>query len=48
VPRSQSPAAQGATAAQAAAAVSSCTANNGAPPAGFLPVGDGPVVGPKQ
>jgi CSLREA domain-containing protein len=48
VPGSQSPAVQSAIAAQAAAAVSSCTANNGTPPAGFVPVGDGPIVGPKQ
>jgi len=48
VPASQSPAALSAIAAEAAAAVSSCTANNGAPPSGYVPVGDGPVVGPKQ
>jgi len=48
VPASQSPAALSAGAAAAAAAMSSCTANNGAPPSGFVPVGDGPVVGPKQ
>jgi Bacterial Ig domain len=48
VPLSQSPAALSALAAQAAAAVSSCSANNGAPPAGYVTVGDGPVVGSKQ
>ena len=48
VSQSQSPAARSAVAAQAAAAVQSCGANNGTPPAGFVPVGDGPIVGPKQ
>jgi hypothetical protein len=48
VPKSQSPAIQSAIAAQAAAAAQSCTTNNGAPPPGFVTVGDGPVVGPKQ
>jgi hypothetical protein len=48
VPLNQTPASLSAIAAQAAAAVSSCTANNGAPPAGYVPVGDGPVVGSKQ
>jgi hypothetical protein len=48
VPKNQSAAAQGAVAAQAAAAVLHCGANNGAPPAGFVVVGDGPLVGPKQ
>jgi CSLREA domain-containing protein len=48
VPQSQSPAAKSVVAAQAAAAVQSCQANNGVPPAGFVSVGGGPVVGPKQ
>jgi hypothetical protein len=48
VPQSQSPAARAAIAAQAAAAVASCVAGSGTPPAGYVPVGDGPVVGPKQ
>jgi CSLREA domain-containing protein len=48
VSQSQSPAARSAVSAQAAAAVQSCEANNGAPPAGFVAVGGGPVVGPKQ
>ena len=47
VPASQSPTAKSAIAAAAAAAVASCNAS-GTPPAGFVPVGDGPVVGPKQ
>jgi CSLREA domain-containing protein len=48
VPQSQSPADIAAVTAQAAAAVQSCTAADGAPPAGFVAVGAGPVVGPKQ
>ena len=48
VPQSQSAASKGAVAAQAAAAVLYCQANNGAAPAGFVSVGGGPVVGPKQ
>jgi CSLREA domain-containing protein len=48
VPQSQSAAARGAVAAQATAAVQYCQANNGAPPAGFVAVGTGPVIGPKQ
>ena len=48
VPQSQSPAAKSVVAAQAAAAVQYCQVNNGAPPAGFVSVGGGPVVGPKQ
>jgi hypothetical protein len=35
-------------AAQAAAAQAYCQGNNGAPPAGYFVVGDGPIVGPKQ
>ena len=34
--------------AQAAAAKSFCEANNGAAPAGYFVIGDGPIVGPKQ
>jgi len=45
VPQSQSPAAQNAVAVQAAAAAQFCNANGGPPPAGFVPVGGGPVVG---
>jgi Bacterial Ig domain/Right handed beta helix region len=48
VPQSQSPAARAAAAAAGASAAQSCNANNGAPPAGFVVVGDGPIVGPKQ
>jgi len=48
VPENQSGAAQTAVAAQAAAAVLYCEANDGTPPAGFVVVGDGPIVGLKQ
>jgi hypothetical protein len=48
VPASQSPAARAAAAAAGATAAQSCNANNGAPPAGYVVVGNGPVVGPKQ
>jgi CSLREA domain-containing protein len=48
VPLSQSQAATAAVAAQAVAAVQYCTANNGTASAGFVPVGGGPGVGPKQ
>ena len=48
VPHSNSAQAQAAVAAQAAAAKASCEANAGAAPAGYVVVGDGPVVGPKQ
>lgn len=34
--------------AQAAAAKAFCEANNGAPPAGYFVIGDGPIIGPKQ
>ena len=48
VPHSNSAQAQAAVAAQAAAARPYCEANAGAAPAGYVVVGDGPVVGPKQ
>jgi hypothetical protein len=48
VPKSQSPADLESVAAQAAAAKAFADANNGAPPAGYVVVGDGPIVGPKQ
>ena len=48
VPHSQSPAARSAAAAAGAAAAQACTANGGTPPAGFVSVGGGPIVGPKQ
>ena len=34
--------------AQAAAAKAFCEANNGAGPAGYFVIGDGPIIGPKQ
>ena len=48
VPKSQSKADQAAVTAAAAAAMAYCTAHNGAPPAGYFVIGDGPVIGPKQ
>ncbi len=48
VPQSQSAASKNAIAAQAAAAAQYCQANGGAAPAGFVAVGGGPTVGPKQ
>ena len=48
VPHSNSAQAKAAVAAQAAAAKAFCEANAGAAPAGYVVVGDGPVVGPKQ
>lgn len=47
VPKSQSAADMTAVQAQAAAALAFCEDNTAAPP-GFFPVGDGPVLGPKQ
>jgi hypothetical protein len=48
VPQSQSAADQAAVQTQAAADVAFCNAHNGAVPAGYVQVGGGPVVGPKQ
>jgi hypothetical protein len=48
VPHGQSKASLNAVNAQAAAAVAAFVANGNNPPAGFSPVGDGPVIGPKQ
>ena len=48
VPKSQSAADLAAIAAAAAGAKAFADANNGAPPAGYTLVGDGPIVGPKQ
>jgi hypothetical protein len=48
VPHDQSAASIASVNAQAAAASAFCNANNGAPPAGFVQVGIGPVIGPKQ
>jgi hypothetical protein len=47
VPHDRSAAAAAAANVQAAAAETFCT-NFGVPPAGFFPVGDGPILGPKQ
>ena len=48
VPHSQSPLAILAVSAQALVATHYCGTHNGTPPPGYVPVGDGPVVGPKQ
>ncbi len=48
VPPNQSAAGKANVAAQAAAAKTFCTTHAGAAPPGFFPVGDGPVIGPKQ
>jgi hypothetical protein len=48
VPQSQAPAAKSAVAAQAAAAVQYCRANNGAAPAGFVAVGAARWSGPSN
>jgi uncharacterized repeat protein (TIGR01451 family) len=48
VPKSTSNADLASVNAQAAAAKSYADTHNGAPPAGYFVVGDGPVVGPKQ
>jgi hypothetical protein len=48
VPRSQSQADVNAVNAQAASARSFCLTNNGAPPSGYVVIGDGPIIGPKQ
>jgi uncharacterized repeat protein (TIGR01451 family) len=48
VPKSSSAANIASVNAQAAAAKAFADANNGAPPAGYLVIGDGPVIGPKQ
>jgi hypothetical protein len=48
VPHNLSAAAVAAVNAQAAAAVAFCDANAGAPPPGFVQIGIGPVIGPKQ
>jgi murein DD-endopeptidase MepM/ murein hydrolase activator NlpD len=47
VPHARNSASVASVSAQAAVARSFCLANGG-PPAGFFPIGDGPVVGPKQ
>jgi hypothetical protein len=48
VPHSQSRANIDAVNAAAAAAQSSCQANQGTPPPGYIAIGSGPVIGPKQ
>jgi uncharacterized repeat protein (TIGR01451 family) len=48
VPKSQNPARVSSVEAQAAAAEGFADANDGAPPAGFSVIGDGPILGPKQ
>jgi hypothetical protein len=48
VPANQSAAGKSSVAAQAAAAKTFCTTNAGAPPPGFVLLGNGPVIGPKQ
>lgn len=48
VAKSQSSANKTAIAAAAAAAKAYCEAHNGAPPAGYVVIGDGPVIGPLQ
>jgi hypothetical protein len=48
VPESRSPASVAAVEAVGAAAVRSCTAHDGAPPAGYVAIGDGRVVGSRR
>ena len=48
VPQSQSAAQKASVQAAASAALAYCNANNGAVPPGYVPVGVGPIVGPKQ
>jgi hypothetical protein len=48
VPHSTDAAEIAAVNAQAVAAMAYCAASNGAPPPGYVVVGDGPVIGPKQ
>jgi len=48
VPQSQSPSAILAITAQAGQAAQYCNTHNGTPPPGYVTVGDGPIVGPKQ
>jgi hypothetical protein len=48
VPKSSSPANIDSVNAQAAAAKAYADSHSGAPPAGFVLIGDGPVVGSKQ
>ncbi len=48
VPKGSSAASMASALSQAAAAASYASANNGAPPPGYVVIGDGPVIGPKQ
>jgi hypothetical protein len=48
VPKSQSQVDVNAVNAQAASARSFCLTNNGAPPSGYVVIGNGPVIGSKQ
>jgi hypothetical protein len=48
VPHSNSPAAHAAVALQAGVATAHCEAHDGAAPAAYHVVGDGPIKGPKQ
>ncbi len=48
VPKSSSPANKAALAAEAAAAKAFADSNDGQPPPGYVLVGDGPEIGPKQ
>jgi hypothetical protein len=48
VPHDQSAASIASVNAQAAAASAYCAANNGGVPPGFVTIGIGPVIGPKQ
>jgi hypothetical protein len=48
VPQSQSAAQIASVQAAAAAALAYCNSHNGAVPPGYVPVGAGPIVGPKQ
>jgi hypothetical protein len=48
VPKSNNPASLASVLAQAAAAKSFADMNNGAAPAGYFVIGDGPIIGPKQ
>ena len=48
VPHARTPVAQMSAQGQATAAQDFCRANAGMPPAGYVAVGDGPTIGPKQ
>lgn len=48
IPHDSKTASINAIATQAVAARSTCLANGGTPPTGYVTVGDGPVIGPKQ